>query len=101
MPEVMWQKSADCVSSYIDDTLVLLNIESGMYFAFNGPAADVWETLGQPCTAGRLVEVLVGRYKTTPEACAMSVGRLLDDLADKGLAKPSPEPGLEGACHRR
>jgi hypothetical protein len=88
MPDTNWQKSADCVGSHIDGTLVLLNIDGGMYFSLNGPAADIWEALDQPCSIGNLVDKLVSKYKITPEPCAASVARLLDDLASKGLAKP-------------
>jgi hypothetical protein len=88
MSEIMWKRAADCVSSQVEDALVLLNIDGGMYFALNISAADVWEALAEPITESSLVDTLVRKYKVTREDCAKSVRRLLEDLSSKGLAKP-------------
>jgi len=87
MSEALWQKAADCVGSQIEGALVLLNLDGGMYFALNGPAADVWEALAEPSTESRLIDTLVKKYKITREDCAKSVRSLLEDLSSKGLAK--------------
>lgn len=88
MPETVWKRAVHCVSTQIEDALVLLNVDGGMYFSMNKSAADVWKALAKPSTESSLTEVLVGKYKVTPEDCAKSVRRLLEDLASKGLTKP-------------
>lgn len=87
MSDVVWARGAECVGAQVDDALVLLDLDGGTYFALNGPAADVWEALAAPSTESGLVESLVKKYKVTPEDCAKSVNRLLNDLSSKGLAK--------------
>jgi hypothetical protein len=83
----MWTRDAECVGTEVEDALVLLDLDGGSYFALNGPAADIWEALAEPVTQAQLVDRLVAKYKVTPEQCAVSVTRVLDELAGKGLAK--------------
>ena len=87
MSDVVWQRAVECVGTQIEDSLVLLDLEAGMYFALNGPAADIWEIIAEPNTERSLVDALVGKYRVEPAACAASVSKVLQDLARKGLAK--------------
>ena len=87
MSDICWIRDAECVSSVVDDALVLLDLDGGSYFALNGPAADIWEALAEPISQAQIVDRLVARYSVTPEQCAVSVKGVLDDLAAKGLAK--------------
>ena len=85
----MWMRGAECVATEVEDALVLLDLEGGMYFTLNGPAADVWLALETPRSEGALVDTLVAKYAVEPDHCAQSVTRLLKDLGEKGLAKPA------------
>jgi hypothetical protein len=87
MPDVMWQRSNECVGGQVEDALVLLELNAGMYFALNGTAAHVWEFMAEPSTEADLVDALVRKYKVAPEDCARSVRALLKELSMKGLAK--------------
>ena len=87
LSDKMWTRGAECVGTEVEDALVLLDLDGGSYFALNGPAADVWEALADPVTEAQLVDRLVAKYEVTPERCAGSVARLLDELAAKGLAR--------------
>lgn len=85
----MWTRGAECVATEVEDFLVLLDLDGGMYFALNGPAADVWQALETPLSEGALVEVLTAKYAIDSDHCARSVATLLKSLAEKGLAKPA------------
>jgi hypothetical protein len=85
----MWMRDAECVATDVEGELVLLDLEGGMYFTLNGPAADVWNALEATRSEGDLVDILVGKYNVDPAKCAESVTRLLGNLSEKGLAKPA------------
>jgi hypothetical protein len=87
LSDKMWTRDAECVGTEVEDALVLLDPDGGSYFALNGPAADIWEALAEPVTQAQLVDRLVAKYRVTPEQCAASVTRVLDELAGKGLAR--------------
>ncbi|MES2441758.1 MAG: PqqD family protein [Pseudomonadota bacterium] len=75
------------MATEVDDALVLLDLEGGMYFALNGPAADVWEALEAPKSEAALIDGLVDKYNVERAHCTRSVETLLRTLAEKGLAK--------------
>jgi hypothetical protein len=85
----IWTRSTECVATEVDDALVLLDLEGGMYFALNGPASDIWEALTEPSSEADLVAMLTAKYDVEPDHCARSVSAVLGDLAEKGLAKPA------------
>ena len=82
-------RGAECVETEVEDALVLLDLDGGMYFTLNGPAADVWRALEAPASEDALIETLTAKYDVEPAKCAQSVARLLEDLTQKGLAKPA------------
>lgn len=86
MPERIWRRAVHCVSTQIEDALILLDVDGGKYFAMNRTAADAWKAL--PSTESSLIDTFIGKYKVTREDCAKSVRRLLEGLSSQGLAKP-------------
>lgn len=87
MSETVWTRGVECVSTEVEDALVLLDLEGGTYFTLNRSAADVWQALAEPRTVQGIVDILIAKYAVPPEHCAQSVARLLADLTEKGLTK--------------
>lgn len=87
MNDPMWQRTIDFVGTQVDNLLVILDLNGGMYYSLNGSAAAIWELLANPSTEHDLVDGLVSKYQVTPENCAHSVQRVLSDLCGKGLVK--------------
>lgn len=82
-----WQRSAECVSHPVEDTLVILDIQSGEYVALNETAAAVWECLEQPADLDAIVNSLVTGYEVEPAVCQQAVQGVLATLSDKGLIR--------------
>lgn len=91
MIEAVWERR-DCVSAELDDTLVLLDLESLSYHSLNKTAAAAWEILAEPRTESSIVEALCSRFDVTPERCRVSLVSLLHTLANKGLVKRAGVP---------
>jgi hypothetical protein len=89
--EAVWERR-DCVSAELDDTLVLLDLESLAYHSLNKTAAAAWEILAEPATESSIVQALCSRFDVTPDRCRVSLVNLLQILADKGLVKRSGVP---------
>lgn len=87
MNDVIWERR-DCVGAPVEDSLVLLDLDTLVYHSLNRTAADVWELLAEPKGVDSLVSSLCSRYAIAPGACRASVDRLLGELAAKGLVKP-------------
>lgn len=89
MNEQVWQQASECVSTQVEDDLILLSLDLGRYFSLNATAAAVWEALVSPISERALVDVLTARFDIDADQCLLAVRRVLDDLAAKGLVKAS------------
>lgn len=91
--------SADC----LEGEVVAIHLGTGIYYSLRGPAAAVWQALGQPADTAVLAAVLAAQFAVTPsraeQDAADFLGRLLaenlvvasDTTAPAGEA-PAPAP---------
>ena len=87
MSEVVWQRR-DCVSAEVEQSLVLLDLDTLLYHSLNQTAGAIWELLAEPRTAPELVTALCDRYDVTPEQCRASVDRTVQKFQEAGLISP-------------
>lgn len=85
--DIFWERKDNWVGSQIEDSFVMLNFEGGEYASLNSTATEIWNALESPRSAEDLVADLTIRYDITPSDCALSVNRVLEDLASKGLVQ--------------
>jgi hypothetical protein len=78
----------------LDDEVMVINLESGAYFAFDGAAADAWTLLAAGHAAGSVGEQLTGRYEVDIATVTGDVERFAAELERDGLlvADPTPTP---------
>jgi len=69
----------------IDDEVVILNTESGVYYGLTAGGTRVWELLQKPCDANQVKDALISEYDVEPERCEEDVLALLQQMADAGL----------------
>lgn len=82
-----WQRDNECVGTELDNSFVILSVNTARYYAFNGPAIDIWDLLEQPRSCDEIIEVLLEKYDVTPEQCAQSVSRVVEELSNNGLVR--------------
>jgi Coenzyme PQQ synthesis protein D (PqqD) len=86
---MLWQRSDDWIGSEIDDSFVMVNIESGNYVSLNVTANSVWQELETPRSVDDIVGSLTGRFEIEPDDCRQSVERLINRMAEMALVKPA------------
>jgi hypothetical protein len=86
MSTTIWERR-DFVSAEVEDSLVLLNLDTLTYQALNTTAADVWALLETPKQEQELVEALCRKYDISEEKCAASVHQLMQTLAERDMVK--------------
>lgn len=74
-----------CLCSEIDRDLIMLDIESGCYFALDPIGRDIWARLEQPVRVSDLCTALEQTYDAPAEVIRADVLRLLTDMAGEGL----------------
>ncbi|MEJ1970174.1 MAG: PqqD family protein [Rhizomicrobium sp.] len=84
-----WRYSGSFVGAKIEDSFVILDVDSAYYYAFNVSASDIWDLLATPRTCRDVADLLVQKYEVAPEECLRSVEGVVAELSAKGLVSPA------------
>jgi hypothetical protein len=85
--EAKWERR-DCVSAEVEQSLVLLDLDTLLYHSLNQTASAIWEMLAEPRSATEIADGLCVRYRVSPDVCRASVDRTLQRFQEAGLAAP-------------
>jgi hypothetical protein len=73
------------VDEVIDDEVVVINLESGVYYGFRGTAAAVWAGIAAHATAAEIAAAIDGRGPGSPADLGGIVDRFVAELVTEGL----------------
>ena len=71
----------------LGEQLLGLHIETGLCFAMNSTAAQIWRLLDPPTTLGAICDTLLAEHDVDPQVCARDVKATLGELARDGLVR--------------
>ena len=71
--------------------MVILNLDSGMYFGLNAVGARIWNLIQEPRSVQDIRDLLLEEYEVDPERCENDLLALLHGLAAEGLAEVKHE----------
>lgn len=69
----------------IDNELVLLDLNQGVYYGLKDVGKRCWELIVENRDRAGMITVLAQEYNVSPELLAQDLDLLLADFADKGL----------------
>ncbi|BDZ71693.1 PqqD family peptide modification chaperone [Methanobacterium petrolearium] len=75
----------DYVYCKVDDEMVLLGMEDGIYYGLNPVGAFIWEEIKEPKTINQVRDAILAEYDVEKEECEQDLFELLHELAEKGL----------------
>jgi hypothetical protein len=78
-------RKVEVVSSKTPSEMLVLDIDGGTCFAFQGPSARIWELLETPIGIGDLVDRLVEEYAVEIVDCRDEVLTHLNKLRLEGI----------------
>lgn len=78
-------RSSDIMSSPVDDELVMIDMERGLYYSLDRVGADIWSRLATPQTVTALCTHLLQRYEVDRATCEADVLAVLNEMAANGL----------------
>ena len=78
--------SPSAFAADLNSGCVLLNLESGVYYALDGVGAAVWELLTDGRSSEEIVSSLLEKYEVTEDRLRADVTELLVQLEREGLA---------------
>ena len=85
--EFVWHQHEDTdeVFIVIDGELVLLNVETGVYFGLNRTGTKIWDLIGQTADIDAVLEGLKTAYPIDPEILRQDLLELVAGLEKEGL----------------
>ena len=75
-----WQRSDDWVGSEIEDSFVMVNIETGNYVALNSTAAAIWNALETPLAEDAIVGALTAAFDVDEAQCRAALPAALESM---------------------
>jgi len=75
----------------LDDQVIMINLETGAYYALEAAAADCWSALAAGAGFRDIVSDVVRRYDVDRERAEKDVEIFLDSMVNEGLVQWSPE----------
>lgn len=69
----------------LDGEMVILNLDSGVYFGLNAVGASVWHLVQTNRTVAEVIDQLASEYRVDRQRCEMEVSTLLQEMARHGL----------------
>lgn len=73
------------LSAPLDQTLLMMSVEQGLYFEARGAGPRIWELLAEPITEEALVAALLDQFDVTQEACAAETAAFMQALKANGM----------------
>lgn len=71
--------------SAIDNEVVMLNQETGEYYALNEVGSRIWELLSEPICIHNVIEILVKEFEVEFDTCKTDTIQLLNELLARSL----------------
>jgi len=81
--------SETVVSAQLDDEMVLLDAERGIYYGLDPVGTRIWQLLGAGHDAEEITEQLTAEYDADPDLLRADVAAFLAQLAARGLIRRS------------
>ena len=86
MPDpVLTVRTPAVIHERLDDEVIAIDLERGIYYAMVGPAADIWTSFTTPVTADAVAAALATRYRLDAGAIRDEVRRFVARLQDERL----------------
>ncbi len=82
--------STSQVSSNLGEEVVILHLQSGVYYGLDEVGASVWNLLHEPVQVAAICDAIMREYEVSAEQCERDVVELLQDLANMGLVHVTP-----------
>ncbi len=75
------------LSTEVEGEVVMMDMESGLYYGLDAVGSDIWRRLETPATVADLAAALSGTYAADPGAIGRDLSAFLLRMAEHGLVK--------------
>jgi hypothetical protein len=80
-------RDPELAAADLDGYVVVLSLQAGSYFGFNGVASDIWQMLAGPRRVADIFDALTHSHDVDVATISRDVLPFLQILIDRGLAR--------------
>ena len=74
------------VFELFDDEVVIINLENGNYYSFNGAGIMIWKLISEEASLGEIFDLFRNKYKKKdPESLEVAIGQSITELEFENL----------------
>jgi hypothetical protein len=81
------RRSANQIGCDIGDEVVVLDLNSGIYYGLDDLGARIWSLIEQPASLAALREAITAEYEVDAETCERDILAFLDKMQVAGLVE--------------
>lgn len=88
MNEIFHTDLPNIMHEMIDNEVVVVNLDNGTYYSFDGVGGQIWALLGaEGASVVGMTDAVSARYAGEAEQIASAVSRFIEQLRDEGLVR--------------
>ncbi len=91
-PEHIVQRVPDQIAAAVDDDIVMVNVETGYYYAVSDVAREIWEAIERPTRISDLIDDLMAEHDVERSTCAEQTLTYLESLLAERLLQVRDGP---------
>ncbi len=76
-------RNPEIIHSAMDDEVVMMSVDQGLFFGLDKIGAHIWELLETPKTGEEVITLLLSQYDVTRDQCENDTLRFLSNMLDK------------------
>ena len=81
------KRSENFVDTEIDGDIVMMDTESGGYFALGLVASEIWRYIESPKKYDDIIDFLLKKYKVSEEQCKKETLEFINEMIEKKIVK--------------
>lgn len=79
----------DVAGKVIDGEAIIINLKTGAYYSLDGTGGEVWSLVETRHDVAEIVAYMAERYGIDEDRCRSDVERLIDQLVEENLVRPT------------
>lgn len=84
-PAAFLSRPANLAASAIDGEMVILNLDSGLFFQLNPIGSRIWEALETPTTFAQLCQTMEDTFDVDADTCRHDIEEFISALSAHAL----------------
>lgn len=86
------QRVPDQIAAEVDDDVLMVNVETGYYYAVSDVAREIWEAIERPTRVSKLIDQLSSNHDVDRSTCEEQTISFLESLLAERLAQVNNGP---------